>query len=185
MNVWSYEGDLGEFFTSRWKSEHGTVKTTTVHAQPLQSSSALCDPVDCSPPGSSVHGLSQARILEWASHFLLQGISPPRDGTQAFCIAVRFFTIWATRKTPTARHGSLPENRLQSLCGWWQGLNQSMPSSYLYLPLNNHLLLILTFSWQARITFFVSHFPLKVYSFPILAKTTHIILECHMLKALF
>ena len=34
----------------------------------------LCDPTDCSPPGSSVHGISQARILGWVSHFLLQGI---------------------------------------------------------------------------------------------------------------
>ena len=35
----------------------------------------LCDPMECRPPGSSVRGISQARILEWvASHFLLQGI---------------------------------------------------------------------------------------------------------------
>ena len=33
-----------------------------------------CDPVDYSPPGSSVHGISQARVLEWVCHFLLQGI---------------------------------------------------------------------------------------------------------------
>ena len=38
----------------------------------------LCDDMDCSPPGSSVHGILQARILEWAaiSCFLLQGIFP-------------------------------------------------------------------------------------------------------------
>ena len=36
----------------------------------------LCDPVDCSPPGSSVHGILQARILAWVCHFLLQGIFP-------------------------------------------------------------------------------------------------------------
>ena len=35
---------------------------------------SLCDPMDCSPPGSSVHGILQARILEWELHFLLQGI---------------------------------------------------------------------------------------------------------------
>ena len=34
----------------------------------------FCDPMDCSPPGSSVHGISQARILEWITFFLLQGI---------------------------------------------------------------------------------------------------------------
>ena len=36
-----------------------------VYAKSLQSCPALCDPVDCSPPGSSVHGVLQARILEW------------------------------------------------------------------------------------------------------------------------
>ena len=35
-----------------------------------------CDPIDCSPPGSSVQGILQTRILEWACHFLLQGIFP-------------------------------------------------------------------------------------------------------------
>ena len=44
----------------------------------LQSFSTLCDPVDCSPPGSSIHGILQARILEWAaiSYFLTQGLNP-------------------------------------------------------------------------------------------------------------
>ena len=34
----------------------------------------ICDPIDCNPPVSSVHGIFQARILEWVCHFLLQGI---------------------------------------------------------------------------------------------------------------
>ena len=38
-----------------------------VHAQSLQSCPTLCSPMDCSPPGSSVHGISQARILEWVA----------------------------------------------------------------------------------------------------------------------
>ena len=41
----------------------------------------LCDPMDCSPPGSSVHGILQARILEWAAIPFSRGSSPPRDGT--------------------------------------------------------------------------------------------------------
>ena len=44
------------------------------HAKLLQLCLTLCDPMDCSPPGSSVHGILQARILE-VCHFLLQGIS--------------------------------------------------------------------------------------------------------------
>ena len=38
----------------------------------------LCDPTDCSPPGSSLHGISQARILEWAALPFSRGSSPPR-----------------------------------------------------------------------------------------------------------
>ena len=41
----------------------------------------LCNPMDCSPPGSSVHGISQARILEWVAMSFSRGSSPPRDKT--------------------------------------------------------------------------------------------------------
>ena len=56
--------------------------------------------MDCSPPGSSVHGILQARILEWTAIPFSRGIFPkiPRDQTQVSCIAGRFFTIWATRE---------------------------------------------------------------------------------------
>ena len=56
----------------------------------------LCDPMDCSPPGSSVHGILQARILEWAAILFSRGSSQPRDQTWVSSIAGRFFTIWAT-----------------------------------------------------------------------------------------
>ena len=55
----------------------------------------LCDPMDCSPPGSSVPGILQAKILEWAANPLSRGSSLPRDGTQVSCVAGRFFTIGA------------------------------------------------------------------------------------------
>ena len=48
----------------------------------LQSRVALCDPMGCSPPGSSVHGISQARILEWAAISSSRESSRPRDGTR-------------------------------------------------------------------------------------------------------
>ena len=53
----------------------------------------LCDPRDRSPPGSSVHGILQARILEWVAIPLSRGSSRPRDGTRASHIAGRFFTV--------------------------------------------------------------------------------------------
>ena len=59
----------------------------------LQVVSDSCDPMDCSPPGSSVHGVSQARILEWVAIPLSRGSSQPGDQTWVSCIAGRFFTI--------------------------------------------------------------------------------------------
>ena len=60
----------------------------------------LCDPVDCSLPGSSVHGILQARILEWVVMPSSRGSSQPRDQTHISYItrlAGRFFTTGATR----------------------------------------------------------------------------------------
>ena len=64
-----------------------------------QSCPTLCDPMDCSPPGSSVHGILQARILEWVAVSFSRGSSQPRDRTQVSRIAGGFFTSWATRDT--------------------------------------------------------------------------------------
>ena len=58
----------------------------------------LCDPTDCSPPGSNVLGIFQARILEWVAIPFCRGSSWPRDQTQLSCIADRFLTVWATRE---------------------------------------------------------------------------------------
>ena len=64
-----------------------------------QSGSTLCDPMDCSLPGSSVHGILQARILECVTLPFSRGTSLPRDQTLVSHIVGRFFTIWATGKT--------------------------------------------------------------------------------------
>ena len=52
-----------------------------------------CDPMDCSPPGSSVHGISQARILEGVAMSFSRGSSWPRDRTCMSCTAGGFFTM--------------------------------------------------------------------------------------------
>ena len=52
-----------------------------LHAKSLQSCHTLCDPMDCSPPGSSVHGILQARILEWVAISFSRRSSQPRDQT--------------------------------------------------------------------------------------------------------
>ena len=56
----------------------------------------LCHPMDCRPPGSSIHGISQARILEWVAISFFRGSSRPRDWTWVSCIAGRCFNLWAT-----------------------------------------------------------------------------------------
>ena len=61
-----------------------------------QSCPTLYDPMDCSPPGSSVHGILQARILEWVAISFSRGSSRPRDQTASFAspaLAGGFFTL--------------------------------------------------------------------------------------------
>ena len=79
----------------------------------------LCDPVDCSPPGSSGRGILQARTLEWVAMPSSRGSCQPRDWTQVSRIEGGFFTIWATREALrttiwpsnfTARYIAPPKN---------------------------------------------------------------------------
>ena len=56
------------------------------------------NPMDCSPLGSTIHGILLARILEWVAIPFSKRSSWPRNQTQVFCIADRFFIIWATRE---------------------------------------------------------------------------------------
>ena len=58
-----------------------------------QSCLTLCDPMDCSLPGSSVHGILQTRILQWAAIPFSKGSSQSRDESRVSCIAGRFCTI--------------------------------------------------------------------------------------------
>ena len=58
----------------------------------------LCDPMDCSLPGSSIHGIFQARILQWVAISFSKRSSQPRDWTQVSRIVGRRFTVWATRE---------------------------------------------------------------------------------------
>ena len=73
--------------------------------------------MDCSPPGSSVHGILQARILEWVAMPSSRGSSQPRDQTQVSHIVGRFFIVWATGEAheywigyPFSRGSSWPRN---------------------------------------------------------------------------
>ena len=63
-----------------------------------QSCLTLCNPMDCSPPGSSVHGISEARILKWVATFFSRGFFRPRDWIFVSCLVGGFFTAEPPRK---------------------------------------------------------------------------------------
>ena len=65
-----------------------------------QSCPTLYEPNDCSPPGSSLHGILQARLLEWVAIPFSRGSSRPRDQSQVYHIAGRFFIILSRRGSP-------------------------------------------------------------------------------------
>ena len=84
---------------TRIQWDHMCIELLSVCAMLSQSCLTLSDPVDCSPPGSSVPRILQARILERVAMPISRGSSQPRDQTwvsYVSCIAGRFFTSWAT-----------------------------------------------------------------------------------------
>ena len=77
----------GRFLPLTWKSSEIAQSCPTPH-----------DPVGCSLPGSSIHGILQARILEWVAISFSRGSSRPRNQTRVSHIAGRHFNLWATRE---------------------------------------------------------------------------------------
>ena len=69
-----------------------TCTCACMHAKSLQSCLTLGDPMNCSLPGSFVHGISQARTLEWVAISFSRGSSQPRDQIWVSCIVGSFFT---------------------------------------------------------------------------------------------
>ena len=69
-----------------------------VCAKSLQSCPTPCDPMDCNPSGSSVHGISQPGILEWVVISTSRGSSWPKDPNRISCTAGRFFTTTPLEK---------------------------------------------------------------------------------------
>ena len=91
-----------------------------------QSCPTLCDPMDCSLPGSSLHGILQARVLEWVAIAFSRGSSWPRDWTQVSRIPGRGFNLWATREAPKVDYWlENPQSSVTSFIG------SSFSTSYL------------------------------------------------------
>ena len=78
-----------------------TGKTMKVKVIVAQLCPTLSDPMNCSLPSSSVHGILQARILQWVAILFSRGSSWSRDQTQVSSTASRFFTIWTTGEALT------------------------------------------------------------------------------------
>ena len=95
-----------------WRAAvHGVAKSQTrlSHWTELNSQSqakclTLCEPMDCNPPGSSVHEILQVRILEWFTISFSRGSSWSRDGTHVSCMAGGFFTTEPMGKPKTGVH---------------------------------------------------------------------------------
>ena len=79
--------------------------------------------MDSSLPGSSVHGIFQAIVLEWIAISFSRGSSRPRNWTQVSCIAGRRFTIWATREARLGIH-----HLIKSLTVQFSSVAQSCPT---------------------------------------------------------
>ena len=110
----------------------------------LNQSVWLCDLTDCSPPGSSVHGILQARILEWVAYPFSRGSSWSRYRHWVSCTADRFFTVWATREPLcyfnfiSLQKDKEKEKEINHL--WWaffeiQGKFPTQPKTWLEEPL--------------------------------------------------
>ena len=92
--------NVGSFISQFWYDLGASNKTLNdddskhlyVVVQVLSHVQFFCDPIDYSPQGSSVHGISQARILEWVAISFSRGSSRPRDQNCISCLAGGFFT---------------------------------------------------------------------------------------------
>ena len=81
----------------------------------VKSCPTLCDPVDCSLPGSPLHGIFQAIVLEWIAISFSRGSSRPGDRTRVSCIVDRRFTVWATRAVQAIREALIRETNLDGI----------------------------------------------------------------------
>ena len=106
--------------------------TTKSESEVAHSCPTLCNPMDCSLPGSSVHGIFQARVLEWIAISFSRGFSQLRDGNQVSCIVNRCFTIWATREDLLFAVWSVKQKGKEFSCSVWAKEDHHMDSQIFF-----------------------------------------------------
>ena len=87
----------------------------------------LCNPMDCSPPGFSVHRISQAKILESVAISFSRGSSWPGVRICVFCTGRQILYHWATREAPTLRYGGLLLFHSRRLQSWEEDAGMTAP----------------------------------------------------------
>ena len=116
-----------------------------------QSCPTLCDPVDCSLRNSSVHGILQARMLEWVAISFSRGSSRPRDRARVSRIGGRRFNLWATREAyivylkvvkRTDPKSSHHKKKIVSIW-WWMLTRLTVAITLQYMHISKHYIVYL------------------------------------------
>ena len=108
IGVYLANGSLSTNVSKCWKKSWKVLVAQLCHT--------FCDSMDCNLPGSSVHGIPQARILQWVAIPFSRRSSWPRDQTWVSCAAGRYFTVWAIRKAVTCHAAAKSLQLCPTLC---------------------------------------------------------------------
>ena len=128
------------------KNKELSRKETAVAMLLAQSCPTLCDPTNRSLPGFSIHGILQARILEWIAIPFYRGSSWPRDWTQVSYTAGRFFTIWATGKISQEIENHSNKNQWLKMRVTWKRRKVDKPQ----ISTTNSIIFRYCFNWKTR-----------------------------------
>ena len=102
-------------------SKLGLEKEEKSESEVTQSCPTLCDPMDCSLPGSSIHGILQARVLEWVTISFSRGSSRPRDWTGLLHCRQTLYYL--------SHQGSNQRSNFQHLLNYREKLGNSIKTS--------------------------------------------------------
>ena len=131
-----------------WRLDEKKVKVSVTQFCPT-----VWQYMDCSSPGSSVHGILQARILEWVATSYSRGSSPNlRDRTQVLCFTGRFSTTWATAFTSNKNNLQMKSRRTLI----WGAVEETVLSK-------GNIPAMVIHNWEGSQRYFFTPFPYVLY----------------------